>query len=85
MPLFDPTHNPDVKPEDAAAIAHAFLHKCRTWAVDIELPKRRQAVLDNDAPEHAAKLHQWLTYLAFTERAISEIEQGTLDHWFHEP
>ena len=82
MAYFDPAHLPAAAPEDRAAIAHDFLSRCRAWAVDVELPKRRQAVLDSDAPEAAAKLHQWLTWLAFVEHALHEIEDGTLDPWF---
>lgn len=85
MPLFDPARTPDVSPEDAVAIAHAFLQQCRSWVADVELPKRRQAILDDNAPEHAAKLHQWLSYLEFTDHAINELEDGTLDHWFTGP
>lgn len=84
MPLFDPMHRPTASAEDRAAIAHDFLRRCREWAVEVELPKRRQAALQSDSPEAAAKLHQWLTYLQFTDHAIEEVEQGKLDHWFSE-
>ncbi|TNE86394.1 MAG: hypothetical protein EP330_21885 [Deltaproteobacteria bacterium] len=82
MAHFDPEYTPDVSPADRAAIAHDFMKRCREWAVTVELPKRRQAVLDSDDPEAAAKLHQWLTWLAFTDHALGEIESGKLDPWF---
>jgi len=81
-PLFDPTRHVDVDPRDAVRVAHAFMQRCRTWAVEVELPKRRGRVQHSDAPEHAAKLHGWLTYLAFLDHTLAELEDGTLDHWF---
>lgn len=82
MPHFDRSHTPSATPAERAAIAHDFLVRCREWATEVELPKRRREALESDAPEAAAKLHQWLTWLAFTEHALAEIESGKLDPWF---
>ena len=84
MAHFDPNVPPTGTPTQRAAIAHDFLQRCRTWALERELPRRRSAAQTSDDPADAAKLHQWLTWLAFTEHALAEIESGKLDPWFEE-
>ena len=83
MPLLDEAHGMDPLPPAAAALtAHRFLLRCRQWAVEIELPKCRERVQQSTDPEDAARLHQWISYLQFTDHAIAELESGALDHWF---
>lgn len=82
MSLFDPERQPDLSPEDAIVVVHRFLHRCRTWATDREIPERLARLAEDPTPERAAKLHAWTSYLAFTEHALAELESGTLDHWF---
>lgn len=80
--LFDPERAVEVDPRDAVRVVHAFLERCAAWATERELPKHLQRVTDNPLPEHAAKMHQWTTWLAFVRRAQQEIEEGRLDAWF---
>lgn len=82
MPLFDPDHVPDVAPEDAVVVVHRFLRQAKAWADEREIPKRLQKVSDDLEPGDAAKLYAWITYAAFTDHAIHELEDGTLDRWF---
>lgn len=82
MPLFDASTPIDAAPAEQLAIAHAFLQRCQDWALDKELPRLREALQSSNDPADAAKLHQWLTWLAFTSHALRELEDGTLDHWF---
>lgn len=84
-PLWQPGPAPDVAPEHAVAVVHAFLVRCRTWALTREIPKRTLRVQQDPSPEAVASLHSWVSYLRFTEHAIQEIETGTLDHWFRRP
>lgn len=82
MPLYRPDHRPDVAPEDAVAVVHRFLQRARAWAEVEEIPKRLERVrttLDLDA---ASKLQAWVAWLRFTEHALRELEDGTLDGWF---
>ena len=81
-PLFDPARALEVDPRDAVRVAHRFVQQCRTWAIERELPARRARVQHGDAPEAAAKLHAWLSYVAFLDHTLHELEDGTLDHWF---
>jgi hypothetical protein len=82
MPLYDDTRRPDVAPEDQVVIVRRFLLKCREWALEKELGPRLQRVAAELDPKEAASLHAWVAYLRFTEHAILEIENGTLDPWF---
>jgi len=42
--------------------------------------------MDTEAdPKLAAKLHQWLSFRAFLDHTLRELEDGTLDHWFDDP
>jgi hypothetical protein len=61
---------------------HGFLQRCRTWALEQEIPRRLEQVAQTNDPAAAAKLHEWVAYLQFTEHALRELEQGTLDAWF---
>ena len=82
MPLYNADRRPEISPEAAAHAVHGFLLRCRAWAVEKEIPKRLQRVEETSDPAEAAKLHEWIAYLRFTEHAIGELEQGELDHWF---
>lgn len=84
MPLYDPNRRVDVAPEDQAAVVMAFLERCRKWALEEEIPKRTARVAEGMDPAEAAKLHGWVTYLRFTEHAMREVEDGTLDAWFRD-
>lgn len=85
MPLYDPDHSPTVAPEDAIAVVHEFLGFCRAWATEREIPRRLERVESNLEPADVAALHQWVTWMRFTEHALEELENGTLDHWFAAP
>lgn len=85
MPLFDPQRETDIDPKDAIVAVHDFLLKCREWAQQREIPKRVQRVDAELDPAAAAQLHAWISYLRFTEHALEELENGTLDHWFSVP
>lgn len=76
---------PPATPAQAAAAAHDFMQRCRRWALEVELPKHRARVAQSTDPADAAALHQWLTWLRFTEHALGELESGTLDRWFLPP
>ena len=57
----------------------------RSWEEDAQTT-RDAAVrrLGEDLLE-AAKLHEWVAYLRYTEIAIDEVEKGELDSWFLPP
>lgn len=62
---------------DAAArwqATHAFVTRCRAWAAE-EIERRKV----NGKP-----LHEWESYLRFTDHTLRELENGTLDAWFEE-
>lgn len=82
MPLYDPERAPDVAPEDAVAVVHDFLRRCRDWAVEREIPKRLHRVAEGQEPAEAAKLHEWIAWRRYVEHALQELEAGTLDSWF---
>jgi hypothetical protein len=82
MPLYQPENPPPINPRAAAHAVHNFLTRCRAWALEREIPKYRELVEQTNDPAEAAKLHEWITYLRFTEHAIAELERGELDHWF---
>lgn len=82
MPLYDEAHTPEVSPEDAVAIVHAFLHKARGWATEREIPKRVKRVADGAPHAEAARLHAWVAWRDFLDHALTELEDGTLDAWF---
>ncbi|MCB9665867.1 MAG: hypothetical protein H6732_17305 [Alphaproteobacteria bacterium] len=84
MTLYDPTRPAEVDPADAVLVVHDFLTRVRTWCEEQEIPKRLARVAQSQAPADAASLHAWLTYLRFTEHALAELEDGTLDRWFGE-
>jgi len=80
--LFKPNYIPDISPEDALATAHLFLEFCRNWAAEKEIPERTQRFEASGNTDDATRIREWQIYLDFTEHAISELETGTLDHWF---
>ena len=82
MSLYDPERQPDVAAEDAVAIVHDFLEKCRSWATEREIPKLLARLEADAMTEDAAKLHQWTTWRDFVDHALHELEDGTLDRWF---
>lgn len=82
MALWDPARQPEVAPEDAVVVVHRFLERVRAWAAEREIPARTQRVATELDPAEAAKLHAWIAYLRFTEHALAELEDGTLDRWF---
>ena len=82
MPLYQLNSPPEINPRAAAHAVHAFLTRCRDWALEQEIPKRRERVQQTNDPADAAKLHEWVAYLHFTEHALAELEHGELDHWF---
>ena len=69
-------------PEAAITAVHAFLKQARAWGTDREIPKLLAALQASSSPEHAARLHQWTTWVAFVDHALQELEDGTLDDWF---
>ncbi len=73
-PLFRPD-TPQPAPDLALAAAHAFVTRCRAWAVD-ELARRTAA---------GRPTQEWESYLRFTDHTLRELEDGTLDHWFVPP
>jgi hypothetical protein len=80
--LFDADRRPQVDPRDAVVVVHRFLRRCRDWGRDRELPERLERFRGDPTPEAAARLHEWATWVAFTEHALREVERGDLDHWF---
>lgn len=83
-PLFEPGRRPEVAPEDAVAVSHAFLVRCRAWATEREIPKLLARLAEHPTPADAARLHQWTTWRDFVDHALRELESGTLDGWFEE-
>ena len=81
MVLYDPKRTPEVAPEDALLVVHAFLRRCRQWA-EREIPRRVERVVHDHSADAAARLHGWLTYIEFTDHTLKELESGRLDHWF---
>ncbi|HHO50868.1 MAG TPA: hypothetical protein ENK18_08325 [Deltaproteobacteria bacterium] len=71
-----------VPPADAVAVVHAFLHRCRAWGAEREIPALLEALQLDAGPEPAARLHQWATWVAFLDHALAELESGALDRWF---
>lgn len=84
MPLFQPDHDSTASPEDEITAVHQFLKRARTWATDREIPKRLARVEAGAGAEEAAKLHAWVVWRDFIDHALTELEDGTLDHWFSE-
>lgn len=82
MPIYTPGLTPDIPPEQALAAVLDFLSRCEAWAEDRELPKHLARFQAAPLPEHAAKLHQWSTWLAFIHHAQDELRTGELDAWF---
>ena len=83
-PLYDPKGTGAASPEQQVSAVHRFLRRCHRWAEDREIPKRTQAVQDGAGPESVAKLNAWVSYKAFLEHTLEELEHGALDHWFRE-
>ena len=75
VPLWATRPAPPADPAEALAAAHAFVTRCRNWAVD-ELSRRAENGKSTDA---------WESYLAFTDHTLHELENGTLDAWFLTP
>ena len=82
MSLYDPERRVDVAPEDAVAVAHAFLEQLRAWAVDREIPKLAGRLAEDATVADAVKMQQWTTWRDFVDHALGELEDGTLDGWF---
>ncbi len=84
MSLWDHAKDRSTSEDPALALkaSHEFVLRCQDWARRVELPKLRARLERGDDPADAAKLHQWLTWLAFTEHARQELESGALDGWF---
>jgi hypothetical protein len=73
-----PLWSPDTAqpaPEQGIAAAHAFVTRCRAWAV-MELARRGA---------DGRPTHEWESYLRFTDHTLRELENGTLDRWFQPP
>lgn len=83
-PLYDPARTPRVDPRDAAAIAHAFLRRCRAWGAEREIPDRIRRLQEAPTRQEAAELHAWAAWVEFVDHALREVESGRLDHWFGE-
>lgn len=82
MTLYDPTRPAQVEPADAVLVVHRFLQQVHAWCAEQEVPKRLTRVAQSQDPADAASLHAWITYQRFTEHALRELEDGTLDRWF---
>lgn len=80
--LQDPSREAKLDPRDAILAAHRFLSQCRDYARDREIPALLARCQVEPTPLHAAKLHQWTSWVAFVEHAMRELEAGTLDRWF---
>jgi hypothetical protein len=77
--------SPALAPDASILAVERFLRRCLEWADEVELPKRRARVQTSTDAADAASLHAWLAYRAFTEHALQELGEGTLDHWFPPP
>ena len=82
MTLFKTTTQINATPEESIAIVHAFLQNCLKWAEDKEIPATLAKLQDDPDHKLAARLEQWTTYREFTKHTLTELEDGTLDHWF---
>jgi hypothetical protein len=71
MALWSP-ETPPPPPEQGIAAAHAFVSRCRAWAV-MEIERRAAA---------GRPTEEWESYLRFTDHTLRELEEGTLDRWF---
>ena len=85
MPLYEPGRPVGADPRDQVATVHRFLHQCRDWATEREIPKRADRVRAGAGAEEAAKLHAWVAYRDFLDHALRELEAGQLDAWFPPP
>ena len=81
-PLYSPEDSPELEPAAALQAAHRFLGQCRAWATEREIPKRTARVAEGAGAGDAARLHAWVSMVAFIDHAVRELEDGTLDHWF---
>ncbi|MEQ1503402.1 MAG: hypothetical protein ABMB14_14285 [Myxococcota bacterium] len=81
-PLYDPAREPAVDPRDAVVVVHRFLARCAAWGREREIPARIERLRADPTPEQAAKLHAWVTWVAFVDHALREVEGGDLDPWF---
>ena len=72
-PLF-PDQNPVATPEQRIAAVYTFTKRCEKWALD-EVFRRESA---------GRPTEEWEVYLRFTRHTLTELENGTLDHWFAE-
>ena len=82
MPLYDPTLDRDLPPEQAILAVHDFLVRARAWATEREIPKRVARVAEGASHDEAARLHAWVAWRDFLDHALAELEDGTLDRWF---
>jgi hypothetical protein len=75
---------PEIDPADAVIAVHRFLVRCRAWGAEREVPRllARLGASPTPAPEDAAKLHAWTSWVAFVDHALGELESGKLDPWF---
>jgi hypothetical protein len=71
-PLWESPPEVPADPAQALAAAHGFVSRCRSWAL-AEIERRKT----NGKP-----LHEWESYLRFTDHTLRELEEGTLDPWF---
>jgi hypothetical protein len=82
-PLFDPARAAtEVDPRDAVVVVHRFLERCRAWGAERELPARLERLKAAPNLPDAAAVHEWVTWVAFVDHALAEIEGGALDDWF---
>ncbi|MBX2797183.1 MAG: hypothetical protein KTR31_05930 [Myxococcales bacterium] len=82
-PLWD-RRGPPADPARAITSVHDFLERCRAWGTDRQIPELLERLQQAPSPTDAAKLHQWTTWVAFLDHALSELRDGTLDPWFDE-
>jgi hypothetical protein len=85
VPLYDPDLDPDLPPEQAILAVRRFLLQARAWASEREIPRRAERVGAGAPHDEAAKLHAWVAWRDFIDRAVRELEDGTLDGWFDAP
>lgn len=69
-------------PRDAVAVVYRFLVRCRAWGAEREVPARIARLQADPTPEQAARLHEWVAWVAFVDHALGELEDGSLDDWF---
>ncbi len=76
---------PDVDLERRRRLVTRFLQRCRAWGVEREIPRTLDRLREEAVPAHAARLHQWTTWVAFLDHALGELDRGDLDAWLADP